>query len=501
MAVTEAVVRTTRGAVRGHAADGVTAFKGIPYAAPPFGTGRFAAPRPAAAWDGVRDAGAFGPTAPHPGYAPPYDRLIPDVIIPGEDCLNLNVWTPDPGRDAGLPVMVWIHGGAFVNGSGAVPTYDGTRFAQDGVVLVTLNYRLGVDGYLWFDDGGAENRGVLDQLAALEWVQEEIGAFGGDRDRVTVFGESAGAMSIGALLACPRAEGLFSRAILQSGAGHHAVRPPTATLVAGKLGRVLGVEPTREALADVPLERLTAAQVEVTQEAQVNPDPARWGEVAANLMAFEPVVDGELVPAVPIERIAAGAAPGVELLAGTTGEEHRLFLIPNGIADHVTGEALGFLAGAYGLDAERAVATYHERTPEATPGELLADLMSDWFFRIPAVRACEARVRGGGRAHAYEFAWRSPLFDGRLGSCHALELGFVFDTLADPSSAWLAGDDPPQELADEVHRAWVAFARDGDPGWPAYDLERRATMRFDAGGSEVVDDPRAEERALWEGAR
>jgi para-nitrobenzyl esterase len=501
MAVTEAVVRTTRGAVRGRAGDGVTAFKGVPYAAPPFGADRFAAPRPARAWDGVLDAGAFGPTAPHPGYAPPYDRLIPDVIIPGEDCLNVNVWTPDPGSDAGLPVMVWIHGGAFVNGSGAVPTYDGTRFAQDGVVLVTMNYRLGVDGYLWFEDGGAENRGVLDQLAALEWVREEIAAFGGDPANVTVFGESAGAMSIGALLACPRAEGLFGRAILQSGAGHHAIRPPTARLVAGELGRVLGVEPTREALGAVPLEQLTRAQVEVAQEAQVNPDPARWGEVAANLMAFEPVVDGDLLPAVPIERIAAGAAPGVEVLAGTTSEEHRLFLVPTGVADQVTDEALGYLAGAYGLDPARAVAVYRERAPEAAPGELLADLMTDWFFRIPAVRVCEARVAGGGRAHAYEFAWRSPLFDGRLGSCHALELGFVFDTLDAPGSAWLAGDAPPQALADDVHGAWVAFARDGDPGWPAYEPGRRATMTFDAGGPELVDDPRPAERALWEGVR
>jgi para-nitrobenzyl esterase len=308
-------------------------------------------------------------------------------------------------------------------------------------------------------------------------------------------------MSIGALLACPRAEGLFGRAIMQSGAGHHALRPPTAELVARELGRVLGVEPTREALGAVPLEQLTRAQVEVTQEAQVNPDPVRWGEVAANLMAFEPVVDGELLPAVPIERIAAGAAPGVEVMAGTTGEEHRLFLVPTGVADHVTDEALAFVAGAYGLDAARAVAVYRERAPEASPGELLADLMTDWFFRIPSVRVCEARVAGGGRAHAYEFAWRSPLFDGRLGSCHALELGFVFDTLGMPGSAWLAGDAPPQGLADEVHRAWVAFAQDGDPGWPAYDVERRATMRFDDGVSEVVHDPRPDERALWEGLR
>ena len=308
MTATETVVRTSSGAVRGRTADGITAFKGIPFAAPPFGANRFAPPQPAEPWDGVRGAFDYGPTVPHPGYSPAYDLLLPDPLIPGEDCLNLNVWTPDPGG-SGLPVMVWIHGGAFVNGSGAVPTYDGTRFARDGVVLVTLNYRLGADGFAFFEDGEA-NRGLLDQIAALEWVRENAAAFGGDPGNVTVFGESAGAMSVGALLSSPRAEGLFGRAILQSGAGHHAVSPATARLVAGHLGERLGVEPTREAVGAVPLDRLVAAQVAVTQDAQLNPDPLRWGEVAANLMAFEPVIDGELLPDVPIRRIAAGRRAG-----------------------------------------------------------------------------------------------------------------------------------------------------------------------------------------------
>src|SRR4051795_4741529 len=211
----ETIVRTRHGALQGRTADGVTAFKGVPYAAAPFGPRRFAGPEPSPSWDGVRDALAFGPTAPHPGYAPPYADLLPDPVLPGEDCLNLNVWTPDAGA-AGLPVMVWIHGGAFVNGSGAVPTYDGSAFARDGVVLVTINYRLGVDGFLQFPDDGPANRGLLDQVAALRWVQDNIAAFGGDPARVTVGGESAGAMSVGCLLAMPSAEGLFAQAVLQS---------------------------------------------------------------------------------------------------------------------------------------------------------------------------------------------------------------------------------------------------------------------------------------------
>jgi para-nitrobenzyl esterase len=198
--------------------DGVAAFKGIPYAAPPFGPNRFQPPRPPESWDGVRDALEYGRVAPQAPYAPPFDQLLGDQGHPGEDCLNLNVWTPDP-TGGGLPVMVWIHGGSFVRGSGALPTYDGTRFARDGVVCVTINYRLGADGFLYLGDGIA-NRGLLDQVAALEWVQENIRAFGGDPARVTIFGESAGAFSVATLLSMPRAEGLFQRAIAQSGAGH-----------------------------------------------------------------------------------------------------------------------------------------------------------------------------------------------------------------------------------------------------------------------------------------
>src|SRR3954470_11065837 len=290
----ETIVRTRHGALQGRTADGVTAFKGVPYAAAPFGPRRFAGPEPSPSWDGVRDALAFGPTAPHPGYAPPYADLLPDPVLPGEDCLNLNVWTPDAGA-AGLPVMVWIHGGAFVNGSGAGPTYDGSAFARDGVVLVTVNYRLGAEGFLWLEDG-VNNRGLLDQLAALAWVQDNVAAFGGDPANVTVFGESAGAMSIGALLATERSDGLFRRAILQSGAGHHAITPATARLVAAEVGVRLGVEPSAaDAFAAIAPGARLAAQAAVMQDAQLDPDPARWGEISANMMVFEPVVDGDLL--------------------------------------------------------------------------------------------------------------------------------------------------------------------------------------------------------------
>jgi para-nitrobenzyl esterase len=493
------VVTTRQGNVRGAVSDGVAAFKGIPYAAPPFGSNRFQPPQPPRKLDGVRDAIEYGLVPPQPPYAPPFDRLLGDQGRPGEDCLNLNVWTPDPGS-RGLPVMVWIHGGAFMRGSGALPIYDGGRFARDGVVCVTINYRLGADGFLYMGDGTA-NRGLLDQVAALEWVQENIQAFGGDPARVTIFGESAGAFSVATLLAMPRARGLFNQAVAQSGAAQHTSSVATAQLVGRNLAEKLGVEPTMACIAAVPLERLVEAQAELAMELAVRPDPARWGESAANGMAFEPVVDGDVVPARPIERIAAGTSADVDLMVGATTEEWRFFLVPTGAIDRVTEERVSTTARVMGLDVERALPQYRASRPQATPGDVLSALITDWFFRIPAIRLAEAHARNGGSPYLYEFAWRSPLFDGRFGAAHAVEIGFVFDNLRHEGAMRLAGDEPPQLLADVMHRAWVNFASTGAPGWSPYDSQTRRVMRFDAGGGTVVANPASEERQLWDGIR
>ena len=492
-------VTTTSGVVRGRAGGPAVAFLGIPYAAPPFGDLRFAAPVPAPSWDGVRDCTAYGPTAPKPPYPAPVDLLLPEPVVPGEDVLNLNVWTPDPSA-SGLPVLVWVHGGAFVNGSGAVPQYDGTAFARDGVVLVTFNYRLGVDGFLHFDDGGPANRGLLDQVAALEWVRDNIAAFGGDPGRVTIAGESAGAMSVASLLTMPRAAGLFSRAVAQSGAGHHALSSGTARRVAGYLAEQLGVPLTREALAAVPVPDLVAAQRGLSVQAAAVPDPARWGEITLNAMVYEPVVDGDVLPAVPITAVAAGAGADVDLLVGTNTDEHALFLVPNGFVDLVSEDLLRMALAGYGVPVEDLVAAYRADAPSATPGELLVKAATDWFFRVPAVRLAEARVAGPARTYVYEFAWPSPQFGGRLGACHALELAFVFDTLASEGVEPMAGPDAPQELADVVHAAWVAFVTTGDPGWPVYDVAARPVQVFGA-PTAVVPDPRSAQRALWDGVR
>jgi carboxylesterase type B len=493
------VVRTRPGEVRGHCGGGVCAFKGIPYAAPPSGANRLRPPRPVAPWSGVRDVLAYGPKTHQPPYPPPIDALIPELARSGEDCLTLNVWSPDL-RSSRLPVMVWIPGGMFeYHATGASPWYDGSRFARDGVVCVTINYRVGAEGFLYLGDGDG-NLGLLDQVAALGWVQENIAAFGGDPGNVTVFGESAGAMSIGTLLSMPSAERLFRRAIVQSGAAHQAISAADAMGIGHQLAGKLGVAPTREEIAAVPVERLLQAQAELDAELAAHPDPERWGrDVTVSMLLWQPVIDGDVVPARPIDRIAAGAGAGVDLVAGTNTDEHRLFLASVGALERVTAEVLAGAVAAYALPVDATLAAYRAAHPGASPGDLLAAIQTDWYWRIPAIRLADAHASRAAATYMYEFTWRSPQFGGRLGACHALEIPFVFDTLGHGTET-LWGPAPPQSLADAMHAAWVAFATGGDPGWPRYDLRRRATMRFGE-PSEVVDDPQRAERALWEGVR
>ncbi len=493
------IVKTRNGAVRGSVAGDIVSFKGIPYAAPPFGPNRFRPPQPIQPWSGVRDALDFGPDPPQ---LPP-DPSFHEHQVPGEECLNLCIWAPKPGPTP-RPVMVWITGGMFEIGSAA--WYDGSAFARDGVVYVTINYRLGADGFLYLGDGNA-NVGLLDQVAALEWVRDNIAAFGGDPGNVTVFGESAGAMSIGLLLSMPRARGLFRRAIPESGAAHTVMSAATARRMAGYLAERLGVEPNREALAAVPVDRFLRAQAELKVDSFTHPDPARWGlEVVTAGLPFHPVIDGDVIPSTPIDRIAAGADSEVDILIGTNTDDWRLFVVMNGLSERTTEETLAGTMALYGLPVEPTMRAYNAKYPGATPGDLLGALMTDWYVRVPAIRLADAHAKGRAATYMYEFAWQPPEFGGRFGAGHSMEIPFVFDLL-DKTSPFvgtfvgtLLGPNPPQALADRMHAAWVAFATTGDPGWPRYDLRRRATMRFDT-TSAVVDDPRAAERAIWEGVR
>lgn len=484
MAATHPPVVTLRsGRLRGTRSHGVAVFKGIPYAANPFkAQTRFQAPQAVAPWPGVRDASAFGLPPPQPSRDPQA------VLVGGADELTLNVWTPDP-QAKGLPVMVWIPGGAFIRADAGEAAYDGTRFAADGVVLVTVNYRVGVDGFMAID-GAPANRGLLDQIAALQWVRDNIAAFGGDAENVTLFGQSAGAESVAILLALPRTDGLFKRAILQS-PPMQAMRAADARRLADVFAKGLGVEPTIAGLAAVPLDKLVQASQAL---AGVLKDRSVWGRLSLGGTAFLPVIDGDLLDASPIDMLARGPKPSVPVIVGSTDEEARLYMVPGAAIDRVTPADVDRFVGVLGLPAE-TLEIYGRVSRDRSPGEILTALQSDYTFRMPALRIAETRGANGMAWH-YNFGWRSPGFGGRLGAAHFVDVPFAFDTLRSDQARNFIGDAPPTSLADAMHGAWVAFARTGDPGWPAYELAGRTTMRFDARSGTTVD-PENVTRGLW----
>lgn len=493
------LVRTAAGQIRGSTAAGVGSFLGVPYAAPPVGPALYGAPTPAPAWEGVRDALTVSATPPQRPYPAPFDRLLLNPVIPGGDFLTVNVWTPAPDPQAKLPVMVWIPGGAYVRGSNAIPVYDGTNFARDGVVLVTMNYRLGAPGFAVLPDAPA-NRGLRDQIAALEWVRDNISAFGGDPDNVTVFGESAGGISVLTLLASPATRGLFRRAICQSGTGRVAGTATDLAIPTAYFANQLGVPATAQALAEIGIDRMLEAQFETVNAMRQQPDPRVWGLTTVlnggGLMPFFPVLDDEIVPVLPEAGLAGGTGRDVDLLIGTTTDEFRFFTVAPGLAALVTEEMLAASAAALGWPAS-LLGRYRANRPGAGPGDIQAALVTDSYFRIPSLRAADAHS-AGGRTFVYEFAWGSEHLD--LRAAHALEIGFVFDNLGVEGGDWMTGGRPgPQALADEMHGAWAAFARAGDPGWAGYDVETRLVRVFDDPESAVVSDPRGDERQAWEG--
>ncbi|GAA2744391.1 carboxylesterase family protein [Terrabacter aerolatus] len=486
------VVRVSGGSVRGSTRDGVSSFLGIPYAAPAVGADRYRAPQPVVPWEGERRATEHGPTAAQSAYPAPMDTVLPSSVAPGDDYLNVSVWAPEGA--SGLPVMVWIHGGAFVRGANSVPTYDGAAFARDGVVVVGINYRLGVPGFAVLE-GAPTNLGLRDQIAALEWVRDNIAAFGGAPDDVTVFGESAGGMSVATLMASPAARGLFHRAAIQSGAGTAVCTLEDARRVGAEIAAHLGVPATAEAFADLDPETVVAAQTAVGLAIQADPNPQRWGASVLRgglgIMSLFPVVDGDIVPGVPEDLIREGSSAGMPLLIGTTRDEFRLFLVPTGVARGITAEVLPLLSQRYGWP-ERAVQTYATNRPTAAPGDVASAILTDAGFRAPTARLAAAQHAAGGAVQVYEFDWETPVAD--LGACHALELAFVFDTL--DSAAGMVGDDAPQEVADRMHGAWVRFGSGGDAGWQTWTPEHPVVMTFGI-DAQVVEAPRADELALW----
>jgi para-nitrobenzyl esterase len=495
------IVDTTAGKVQGLDKHGVLQFRGIPYAR----AQRFAASRPTDGWVGIRDATAFGPMS-HQNPSPLEGMLGAQGEGGAEDCLVVNVYTP-AADDAGRPVMVWIHGGAFVTGSGHVPWYNGSNLARrHDVVVVTLNYRLGALGFLHLGHlepafAGSGSNGIGDQVQALRWVRDNIAAFGGDPANVTVFGESAGGMSVSTLLGTPAAAGLFRGAIAQSGAASHAHDTSTAEWVTDRFLDALDLSPaTAEALLALPAEDILRGQAVVEAEVLGGAGPG------VGRLAFQPVVDGSLIPRPPLDAIRDGSAAGISLVIGTTADEWNLFQLPargNGdVSDERLRRRLGRVVGDDRVDDTLAV--YRDARPAADLDGLFCAVMTDWVFRIPAIRVAECQAAHAPRVSMYRFDYASTAFGGVLGACHAIDVPFAFANLDRRGVDMMLGgiDDDTRRLADRTSQAWATAARTGSPEhddlpWPAYDTGRRATCLFDRDVA-VADDPAGDVRRLWD---
>ena len=495
MAMTETAcleVTTAGGSVRGRWENDVAVFRGMPYAQPPVGPLRFAAPQPAAGWSGVRPAYAFGPPPPQEPGGP---ALAAGPRPDGDDWLTVNVWTPQPDPAARRPVLVWIYGGAYKFGSADDPGYDGARLAHDGdQIVVTFNHRVGIEGFAHID-GAPANRGLLDQVAALEWVHDNIAAFGGDPDRVTVVGESAGAGCIAALLAMPRARGLFRRAITQSVPGTY-FSTELATDIARVIAGELGLRPTVADLARVDPRVLPDAGGAVSGRMTQYVD--RWGPVALTPTPFSPVVDGDVLPDTPWSALAGGSGRDVELIAGHNRDEYRLFLALAGMLGPIPPEQV---AGALrlcgpGPDPE---AGYRAAYPDASDERLFELVQSDWMFRMPSLHLAQAQIEGGGRAYAYQLILSAPGFGGMLGACHGLDVPLTFGVYAG-FGEMLTGPAPTPEVeatSAAIRSAWARFAATGEPGWPVYGPEQRLVLLLDA-QPHTATYPEEASRILWQ---
>ncbi|MFJ1646614.1 carboxylesterase/lipase family protein [Streptomyces sp. NPDC088258] len=485
--------RTTSGPVRGRRSpEGVTAVLGIPYAAAPFGPGRFRRPRPAAGWRGRRDCGAFGPVAPQSAELPGSP-----VWHPGdEDVLTVNVWV-QPRPDGGpLPVLVWIHGGAYTFGSSAQPDFDGTALARAGVLVVSCNYRVGFEGF-GHVPGLPDNRGLLDQAAALRWVRENIAAFGGDPGNVTVAGHSAGAGSVACLMAMEETRGLFRRAIAHSVPGAF-LTVEAAVATTSRIAAEAGVAPTAEGLLSASPGRLVAAADRVA--GRLGDDPVVAIQ-AYDPVVFQPVVGGEVLPGDPLSAPASGIARDVDLLVCHTLEEYW-FLHEIGGVREVTSEAelVGF-ARALRLPG-RVVEGYRALMPDAPVLDRYLALSGDARFGEYSSRLAEHHAGAGGRAYLSRFARRRATPSGETRPWHTADIPFAFGNLDADGAAFLIGGAPDEQdraLSRRMLRAWVDFATHGDPGWPPVTADVTPVNVWAVPGDRMADDGDSAVRALWRG--
>jgi para-nitrobenzyl esterase len=505
-----AVVTTKSGKLEGVYKEGLYIFKGVPYAAPPVGALRWMPPQPVKPWPGMRQADKFGAVAPQ--ILPPAGPLpIPREVEPqAEDCLFLNIWTPGLDNKK-RPVMLWIHGGAFVNGSGSGISYNTGALAKRGdIVEITINYRLGYLGFLRLKDitGGkipsTGNEGLLDQIAALKWARDNIGAFGGDPKNITVFGESAGGMSIGCLLAMPAARATFQKAICESGVGNTAVSVARANMIGKRFMKVLGVsKENAEALQSLSVEKIMGADMPLKIAVTTPGEPPRSTVTA-------PVIDGELIPDVTNKVARKGSAKGIPVIIGTNLDEWKLFGLMQPGLQQMDEAALNvrlsaMLAPEYVPFLPELIEDYKKalvkRGVSPTPPELLSAIQTDAMFRMPSIELVEAQRDNKTKAYNYLFNWVSPVMNGALGACHALEIGFVHGTYNDK----FCGAGPEADkLSNCMQEAWLAFAHTGDPSctslgkWPEYG-KKRLTMILGK-SCRVEEAPNEGERQAWDKA-
>ncbi len=505
------IAEISSGKIRGIRNNGINVFKGIPYGGPVDGPRRFMPPVKPSPWAGVRDAFEYGPRAFQDDNAfamPPALLKVFNIAEPlpmDENCLVLNVWTPAINDGRKRPVMFWCHGGAFIAGSGSSPWYDGANLARRGdVVVVTINHRLNVFGFLHLDElGGGDafassgSAGMLDIVAALEWVRDNIAAFGGDPGNVTIFGESGGGAKVCVLMAMPAARGLFHKAIVQSGPAVRMASREDATATARQVLAELGLGESQLAeLRRVPADRLNKAQSEVVRKVSLMSFADR------RRMGFNPVIDGKNLPAGPFEPAAPAISAAIPLMIGTNKDEMNLFfgLAPwlDNLDDAKARERVRMFVGERG---ETILERYKRARPGDSSRDLILAITTDHAMRIPSLAIADRKAaQHAAPVFVYLFTWESPVLDGRLRSAHALEIPFVFETL---HAAPFTGDSPERlALAEKMSRTWIAFAKTGNPNndaipsWPAYETVARPTMIFDV-KCRIENDPQGAERRAW----